>query len=499
MMEAVSKKPAAKAPHVTTVSIEALKNKAVASHKAGDLNQAIEGYKLCLKIRPNDAGAWSNLGVALRKKKRYQSAINCYHRAQEINPHDIAVMGNLANALKDVNRLDEACALHAQVVKQTPDNIQNLMNYASALREAGSFAQALQQLDKARAVDPDNAGVEWERSQNLLYLGRYTEGWQAYEARWETGELTERAFPYPQWRGEPLQGKRILLHTEQGYGDTILAARFIPTLKQQGAHVSLQCKPELHRLFKSVGADVILDEATDSKVIAKSSMQSGTVRASHPEAPPEGLVFDYHCSLMSLMAGLNTSVDNIPAPASLSVPESSCHTFKNLQFQNNGCLKVGIIWSGSITFANNDNRAVGIEKFLPLAEIPKVRLYSLQKGPREKELSISGADCVIENLAPRFDDFADTAAAIAHLDVVVKTDSSVAHLAASLGKPVINLLQKVPYWLYTLEQQTTPWYPSMTLIKQEQPGVWDDVFSKAEKMLREMALIKSAPNNPDPH
>lgn len=457
---------------VARISPEELRNKAIANHKAGDLSKAVNGYKLCLKINPQDAGIWCNLGAALRKQKHYQSAVNCYRRALELTPGDLAVIGNLANALKDLHRLDEALDLHSQLVTVDPANVQSLMNYAAALREAGEFEQALRQLDKAKSLDMDHAGVEWERAQNLLYLSRYTEGWQAFEARWHTGELPTRYYPFPQWRGESLQGKHLLLHTEQGYGDTILAARYIALLKRQGAQITVQLKPELHRLFAAVGADHLVVPDNDG----------------HASTPPEGLAFDYHCPMMSLMAGFDAQPNTIPPPARLNIPESSQEKFKFLQQQYPACLKVGIVWSGSITFANNENRAVSLRHFLPFAEIEGVRLYSLQKGPKEKELMAHGADCIIENLGARCEDFADTAAAIANLDIIVMTDSSVAHLAASMGKPVINLLQKVPYWLYTLKETTTPWYPSMQLIKQQEVGIWDDVFKQAAEVLRTKSL-----------
>jgi tetratricopeptide (TPR) repeat protein len=466
-----------------TVSSSQLRQVAVQHHRAGRIEQAVALYQHYLAARPDDAGAWTNLGAALRKQKHFQSAVNCYRRALAIEPGDLATLGNLANALKDLHRLDESLAIHRQVVAQKPDDIQSLVNHACALREDGRFEDALQQLERAGALDEalsaassshpkfvsQRAAIEWERSQNLLYLGRYTEGWQAYEARWRTGDLPRVEFGCPQWRGEDIAGKTLLLHAEQGYGDTILAARFVAALKARvgrEGRVILQCKAELHRLFLTIGADLL-------------------------QSPVPAL--DYHCPLMSLMGLLDIQPSTIPAPAPLHVPAAARAKFKNLQSQR--VFRIGIVWSGSITFKNNDNRALPLSAFLPLAELPGVRLYSLQKGPRQTELRDNGATAYIEDLGARCDDFADTAAAIEQLDCIVMTDSSVAHLAASLGKPVINLLEKVPYWLYTLGQETTPWYPTMRLCRQEAHGDWTAVFERTRSHIQTLQTSRNVAAN----
>ena len=451
-------------------SLAQLRQLAIRHQRNGDTEQAINFYRAILQINPADIGIWSNLGAALRKQKHYQSAVNCYRRALEIKPDDIIALSNLANALKDLHRLDEAIAIHRQVIEQKSTDVQALMNYACALRENGQFAEALEQLNHAQAIEPNNVGLEWERAQNLLYLGRYSEGWKAYEARWHTGELPKPKFDCPQWRGEPIADKTILLHSEQGYGDTILAARYVKLVKEkvgENGKVILQCKPELHRLFKTIGADQLIT----------------------PTQTPETI--DLHCPLMSLMGCFDTQPNTIPPPAQLHIPEEARQKFAYLRsvsppslcgrgIEGEGSLlKIGIVWSGSVTFKNNDNRALPLSSFLPLAEILNVRLYSLQKGPRFSELSENGADTYVEDIGSRCEDFADTAAAIENLDLIIMTDSSVAHLAASLNKPVINLIQKVPYWLYTLGQKGTPWYPGMRLVERDDACKWRDaVFDK---------------------
>lgn len=461
--------PGDSSPSSTPITIDHLRRRAMACHRRHDWHGAVSLYQTYLQIRPADSAIWCNLGAVLRKRKQYQSAVNCYRRALELSPGDQIVTGNLANTLKDMRRLEEAIALHERVVAAAPEDDQALMNHACALREAGRFEAALAQLDRARQLVPEDAGIEWERALNLLYLGRYREGWQAYEARWQTGDLPPNDHGSPQWQGEDITGKHILLRAEQGYGDTILAARYVDRVKEcvgpQGK-VTLQCKPELHRLFQTLGADRLLT----------------------PKQVPEAV--DLVCPMMSLMGCFDTQPDTIPPPAGLHIPEEAKQRFSSIGRQHPGCLKIGIVWSGSLTFAGNDYRALSLRHLLPLGEIPRARLYSLQKGPRLEELKESGAESFIEDLGSRCNDFADTAAAIEQLDLIVMTDSSVAHLAASLGKPVINLLERVPYWLYSLHETSTPWYPSMHLLKQRQPGEWSTVLSDMEVVIRNILTTR---------
>ncbi len=465
-MDALVSEAARQGMSRSTLSHIKRREQAIVLHRGGHIDHAIEFYKAYLKHNPGDGNVWSNLGACLRTRKKYQSALACHQRALSIEPNNTAALGNLGNVLKDLHRLDQAIEIQHRVVASKPEDVQSLVNLASALREYRKFDEALAQLDLAWSLESDNAAVRWERGQNLLHLGEYREGFEAYEARWETGELPIAEFSCPRWQGEALDGKRIVLHAEQGYGDTLLAARYVRMVKEMGAYVVLQCKTELHRLFAGIGADRLI-------------------------APHEHCALvNYHCPMMSLMAIFKTSTRSVPAPVALSTDARAQRKFADLALIAADCLKVGIVWSGSVTFKNNDNRAVSLDRFSALAENSELRLFSFQQGPKLDELYDSGADAFIDNIGSQCDDFADTAAALAQMDVIVMTDSSLAHLAGSLGKPVINLLQYVPYWIYSLDDSTTPWYPSHRLIKQQQPGEWDFVFEQAATVLKAMAADK---------
>lgn len=393
-----------------------------AQHK-GELDRAIESYRRCLALRPGAAAIWNNLGVAYRRAGRYAQAVACYRRALELEPAEGNFQGNLGNALKDLGRIDEAVAAHRRAVAARQQDAGAWHNLGIALREAARFAESLQAFDRALALDPRRRIVEWDRAISLLHLGRFDEGWPAYEARWLLGELPDRRPELARWQGEDPLGKRLLVLTEQGFGDTLLALRFLPRLQALGAEVWLECKAELWRLLQPA------------------PYVDRLVRPDEPALEP-------HCrvSMMSLPGLLGvTELDRLPPPAALAVPRAAEAKIGRLLAPFADRVTVGIVWSGSTTFKNNRNRAVPLERFFGLAEIPGVQLVSLQKGKPEEQMRRQRAEPLVFDLAPHLSDFADTAAACRRLDLVIMTDSAVAHLAGSLGTPVWNLLNFSPY------------------------------------------------------
>ena len=445
------------------------RDRAVALHRRGRLEEAIPLYRDHLRRHPRDAGIWGNLGAALRARGEVEAAVACALRSLRIDGRNVDVLGNLANALKDSGRLDEAVALQRRLVRLQPGNPSRWMNLACALRENRCFEQALAGVDQAERLRPGLPAQRWERAQNLLYLGRYREGFAAYESRWSLGDIAHPHYPCPPWRGESLRGRRLLLHAEQGFGDTLLAARYLPLLKARGARIVLACQPELRRLLATSGADRVIDRA---------------------EAPP---AVDFHCPMMSLPGLMDTGSSSVPPPLPLRPPAAAMAAF-SLPPAPQAALKVGIVWSGSVTFKGNARRSLALSDLLPLARAPSIQFYSLQKGPRRCELERSAVAGQVIDLAPLLHDFADTAAALAQLDAVLMTDSSVAHLAGCMGVPVINLLQYVPYWIYGAgDAPATPWYPSHTLIRQQSPGDWRPVLSRAAQHLQAMVRQQVPP------
>lgn len=446
-------------------AMAALKKNAIELHKEKKYMEAIQSYRLYLQQLPNDAGIWINLGAALRAEKQYLTAIGCYCRALDLNPDDAGVMSNMGNALKDIDRVDEAVEYQARAFQREPGNRQYRLNYAVALREAKRFEESLTHLNALVELDPDNAAYQWDRGLVHLYLGNFKQGWIDYEARWRTGDLTLKDFHCPKWSGETLDNKKLLLVAEQGYGDTILAARFISVIKESypACQITLECKSELQPIFIALP----LVKFTDARTAQYS--------------PGD---FDFYCPVMSLMGVLGVDATNIPPPVQIVVPEEAQKKFSKISDKNSKKLKIGIVWSGSITFKDNAKRACTLEQFLRMAELHNVQLYSLQKGEREKDLEQLQLTPLIIDLSKQLENFGDTAAAIQALDVIVMTDSSVAHLAGSLNKPIINLQQYKPYWLYYPELDGTPWYPSMRIIRQKKSGDWNSVFDQLLQMIK---------------
>jgi tetratricopeptide (TPR) repeat protein len=395
--------------------------------------------------------------------------VAAYRRSLALRPDEPGVLSNCGNALKDLQRLDEAVAMHRAAVAAAPDTSLYIANLGIALRESGALSEALAAFERAVALDPKNAVAAFDAAQVTLMLGDYAKGWPLFESRWQLPEMRRPRLSRPAWDGSAAPDKTVLLWPEQGYGDTILAARFARLVKPLAGRVVLACKPELTRLFQAL-------EGVDAVVRADQTLPD----------------YDVHCPLMGLPRFFAPDPAAVTPPAQLSIPKDSRLKLTPALARAGKALKVGIVWSGSVTFASNHLRSADIERFLRFAEIPGVRLFSLQKGPRARELAESGADAVVTDLAPLLDDFADTAAAIAGLDLVIMTDSSVAHLTGSLGKPIWNLLPYLSYWLYLRDRADTPWYPSMRLFRQPRPGDWDSVFDEAAAALAALAAAPRA-------
>lgn len=416
-----------------------------------------------LAADPRDGGAWSTLGVLLRRAGKLQAAIACHARGVAYTPGHAGIWSNLGNALVDIGRYDEAIAAHRQSCELASGTVSSWFNLAIALRKGGLFAETLQALDRGLALEPENPSLLWERALTVLQTGDYAHGLAAYEVRRDIPAYRNRVAPGTPWDGGPLNGRTILLSTEQGFGDALLAARYVPLVKAKGGRVLFECHPELRSVLSGLPVDEFL-----------------TAGAPYP-------AYDVHASLLSLPWLLGTTYDTVPPPVSIAIPSASQEKAARLLGPRDGSFRVGIVWSGRVTFADNARRASTLDRFLRFLEVPNVRLYSLQKGPPEAQLAELGTTALIPALGPQFEDFADTAAVIRQLDLVIMTDSSVAHLAGSLGTPIWNLVQYVPYWIYGFEGDRTPWYPSMRLFRQGRDEDWEAVFETVKRELAEMA------------
>lgn len=443
----------------------------------GKYGEAAEFCQKLLQITLDDYAIWANLGIALRKLGKEEAAVVCLKRAMALQPvSPLLVRRHFAHALRQLGRAEESLQAYVDALKVFPDDIDLNLFYAVALSKFGENVASLAQVNATLKLDPANGEALWHRADVMLRLGQFTpEAWKDYETRWggENKDFAaqaeqEKTYPSRRWKGEDLTGKTIMIYGEQGYGDTILCSRYIPLIKQRGAaRILFGCAEGLHNLFRTIpGIDVLCSKYHIGEKI------------------------DYHVPVMSLPGVFATTLQTIPPPPPFNIPAAPPEAIVPLLARAQNRLKVGIVWSGSAGYHGNKERAVPFTRFLELANVPGIQLYSLQKGPQEQELAKAGAQELVIELGPHLDDFTDTAAVLKQLDLVIMTDSSVAHLAGSIGCPIWNLLPTRAYWIYLLNRDDSPWYPSMRLFRQPAPGGWDSVFKNAATELEKISLNK---------
>lgn len=417
---------------------------------------------------PQDANAWNALGIALFNEKSTEAALAAFRRGLELAPRNAVLHTNCGNALRVLGRLDEAEPPARQAAMLSPKQPLMWQNLASVLLEMGRVEDAIEAYGRALEADPDYRAALWDRSNALLRAGRFLEGWRDYDARWRINKRP--TLGHPAWDGQSFAGRSLILLAEQGLGDSLLAWRFLPAVKALGGRVILQCRDPLLRL---AGRLPWVDQV---------------VRRDGPQ--PEA---DLECRLLDLPRLLGVTLENLPTRPYLPQPDAAeRQRFKPLFAAAGQRAKIGIAWSGSVTFAANAQRSLLPEPFLGLLEVPGISLYSLQIGPRAEDLRKPGYERLITDLSPFIKDMQDTAAVLAELDLVVTVDTSLAHLAGALGRPLWVLLHHLPYWIW-MDGPATPWYPTARLYRQQRPGAWEPVLAAVRRDLRAaMALRPSA-------
>ena len=389
-----------------------LRNASAQAHKAGDLVKAARGYARYLALFPDDAGIWSNLGSLHRTAGRHEMALRAHRKAVALAPQDVGLKNNLANTLSDLGQYDESISIRRWILEQEPSALNHLAMIGRCLRGKGEYRAAIKHLEAALEDHPEDAELQLQLAFALLGEGAYLSGFAAYASRWEAGELKPRNLSYPEWQGEDLEGKSITVLPEQGFGDAVLFMRFLPVLKAHGAHVRLAVEGPMKRLFEGLpGVDEIVPVSD----------------AAQPT--------DFWVNMMDLAApGL---VDGaVPAPAKLTVPQDCVDRAKQIAAPHQGKLKVGVVWTGSATYKGNAFRSFTHNEFLPLADVPNVQMFSLYKGPYLKAFYEDGADSVMIDAASSDRDFADCAAMMQQMDLIITSDTATAHIAGSLGLPL---------------------------------------------------------------
>jgi Flp pilus assembly protein TadD len=411
--------------------------------------EALARYDQFLQISPHSAEAHNNRGGCLMKLFRHDEAIQSIRGAIELNPQYAEAHNNLGICLQNLATPSEAIALR-------PDDAQAFSNLTAAI---AGFRKAIE-------LRPDYAEAHHNLSMALLVRGDYDEGWRKMEWRFKTADFPgfKTKFEVPQWDGQDLHGRTILLHCEQGLGDSIQFIRYAPILVQRGASVIVWTPAELERLFRSL-------------------REQFTIFASG--ALPR---FAFHSPLLSLPRGFKTQFESIPRGCPYLFPEPALTAEWQRKLEDHGnSLKVGLIWAGRPEHANDQNRSAKLKTYTALWKISGVSFFSLQKGEAASQIADANAEMKIVDLGKELHDLADTAAVIANLDLVISIDSAIAHLAGALGKPVWVMLPFAPDWRWLLDRQDTPWYPTMRLFRQKAAGDWSAPIEQIAAALAALA------------
>jgi len=436
-------------------------------HRAKRFSDALAAVERSLARHPREARLWNARGVCLRSENRFDDAIDSYRTALDISPHDAVIWSNLGNVLKDAKQIRSSIVCHRHAVRLAPKTADFHHNLGIALMSGGLPEDAVRAFDRALACS-DRPKIRWDRAHAYLRLGDFRRGWPDYESRFSFGALPGRAAPGTKWTGQSYIGKRLLVLHEQGFGDTLWAARYFAQAKAYGGELIVECRPELATLVRAM-------PSVDRVVVCGDTL------------PPA----EYHCHVCSLPGLFTPDILSIPGEPYLTVPMDGVPEIEALAVPTPK-LRVGIVWSGSTTFAGNGDRAVALDAFLRAFALPHVQLYSLQKGPPRAQLQERAGNVPVIDLAPHLNDFQDTAALVSRLDLVIMTDTAVAHLCGALGRPVWLLLNFVPYWLWLATGEDTPWYPSMRLFRQKSWNDWQGVFDAASAELLALGLGSSS-------
>jgi Flp pilus assembly protein TadD len=479
-------------------STDSLFNLAMALYEAGKFEDCIPYFQQLIQASPDDDEAHNLLGQAFHEQMNYDAARRCYLKALELKPESHHAMTNLGALLLDLGDLASAEVLLRRALAIEPKFMNAHSNLGTVYSKKGMTNEAIQCLRNVLSIDPRNVGALcslgflmfnlgdeegaeacyrlalkvqpdsplalFNLSSSLLTAGRFQEGWEAYEMRWRVRQFASEGQPVtqPRWNGEDLTGRRIYVHSEQGFGDTLHFVRYALLLVELGAEVILAVQPALLALLRDLDPSI--------QVTAKGT---GPL----PDC-------DFYCPLLSLPRIFQANLTNLPAHVPYVHPrvDDLPHWSQRI---DSAQLRVGIVWSGNPLHTRDRIRSLPLTVFSQVFDIPGISFYSLQKGPAAEQLT-RFPDVV--NLDAELRDFTDTAAAIAHLDLVITVDTAVAHLAGAMGKPVWILVSRASDWRWLTDRTDSPWYPSVRLFRQTALGEWDEVMAQVYQALEEVAL-----------
>src|ERR1700722_11423916 len=444
---------------------EAHSNRADALIALQRFGEALASHDRALMLRPDYAEAHFHRGNALHDLKRFEDALASYDHAIMLRPDYAEAHSNRGNALQELKRFEEAVAGYDRALALRGDLAEAHSNRGNALKELDRFDEALASYERALAVQPDFADVHFNEAMCRLLIGDLYRGWEKNEWRWETAQIRngKRSFSQPLWLGsDEIAGKTILLHAEQGLGDTIQFCRYAPLVAARGARVVLEVQKSLQELMGSL--------AGVAHIISKG------------DPLPD---FDLQCPLLSLPLAFGTRLEMIPSaiPYLRASPQALNNWEGRLGPRDRP--RIGLFWSGNPMNTRDHNRSIGFSSFLSLLDI-NATFISLQKDVRAADAVVLNDRSDLLHFGDELRSFADTAALIANLDLVITVETSVAHLAGALAKPVWVLLPFIPDWRWLLDRDDSPWYPTARLFRQDDSRRWDGAFGRLRAALDDL-------------
>ena len=434
--------------------------------------EALAQFERALAIDNCHANALGNRAATLARLKRDEEALAAYRRLLEVQPGHLNALNEAGGLNVRLGRAEAALACYDRAIAAAPQP-ELYVNKGTALRALNRDDEALASFAAALALKPDFAEAHWNASLIRLRHGDFARGWRDYELRlckadWQA---RRRNFSAPLWLGDvPIAGKTILLHAEQGFGDTLQFVRYAPLVARQGARVILECQPELKALLS--GGDGI------AEIVARG------------DALP---AFDFHCPLLSLPLAFGTCLDTIPnAVPYLTAPEQRLRQWGG-RLAGLRQPRVGFAWAGNAAHVNDHNRSIALRTLAPVLALAGFQFVSLQKDAGAADRALLSQFPNVMDVAPEFHDFADTASVVAQLDLVVAVDTSIVHLAGAMGKPVALLLPFSPDFRWLLVRADSPWYPTMRIFRQRAIGDWAEALEGLRGELEEMTRQGSPP------
>lgn len=487
--------------------LDALSGRGFVQLQLKKYEDAVASYDRAIALKPTVATWFFNRGNALRELKRFDDALESFARAVTLTPSLAEAHNNCGNILKHLDRHEEAIVAYDRALAARPAYPDALWNYGRCLNSQYKFSEALAKFDQALALQPDHVEALWSRGYTLAMIGRHEDeishyerafatypdhagmrvnhavtslllgdfanGWIGYEWRKKVPEQWPFTFAGPRWTGkEAIKGKTVLLHHEQGLGDTIQFCRYVPQLAARGARVVLQVQKPLQALVRSL--------AGSPRIVA-----SG-------DSLPE---YDFHCAMLSLPLAFATRLDSIPsATPYLRAPAFAVGRWRSRlgpKFGSSKNLRIGLVWSGNPKYLNDRNRSVPLEDLVPLLK-SNMTFVSLQKELRQGDAETIAQHTNLIHFGGDLHDFSDTAALVDQLDLVISVDTSAAHLAGAMGKPLWMMLPYVPDWRWLLQRDDNPWYPTARLFRQDTTRQWGSVVGKIQSALEALSSARTS-------